>query len=274
MPTMTVNGLELDYQVTDLRGPFDRRPEWVVFVHGLHSSSQHWFNQVPDIARQYRVVTLDLRGHGRSDTPEAGYEISDYTADVLGVIDQLGIESAHIVGGSAGGFIAQELARTIPQTVRSVTLTGTAARVLTSFSPETLTAGVREHGIDAYFRDFARESTFSPDVSEQVFEWVMGIMLAAKEDLILRRIVDGLAYDGLDRLSDIHCPALVVTGEYDGTFPVEQSVELWRGLPQGQLAIIPRCGHLPQLETPTEYTAILRRFLRFVDGTSVSDDYL
>jgi pimeloyl-ACP methyl ester carboxylesterase len=261
-----VNGVRLSYEITDWRAPYSDQERWMVFVHGLHSSNEHWFNQVPVFASEFRVLRMDLRGHGESDTPDAGLSIDDYTNDVAALIEHVGIEQAHVVGGSAGGFIAQQLAVRMPGVVKSVVLTGTAAQIPGSFSPDALAEGVRERGVNEFFLEFARRDTSAPTVDENVYQMVMGIMLGAGEELILRRIREGLTYNGLEDAGRVSCPALVVTGEHDGTFPVALSVELWDALPNGQLSIIPDCGHIPQLECPGEYTAIVRRFIRSVEA--------
>jgi 3-oxoadipate enol-lactonase len=266
METTVVNGVKLAYEVTDWRAPWSGQQRWIVFVHGLHSSSQHWIHQVPVFASEFRILAMDLRGHGESATTDDGYGIGDYTDDVVALMEHVGVEDAHVVGGSAGGFIAQQLALRLPAVVKSVVLTGTAAQVPASFSPDALEQGVRERGVNDFFLDFARQDTFAPTVDENVYRFVMDLMLSAGEDLILQRIRQGLDYQGLADAASVQCPALVVTGEHDGTFPVALSVELWEALPKGQLSIIPDCGHIPQLECPDEYTRILQRFIRSVEA--------
>jgi pimeloyl-ACP methyl ester carboxylesterase len=120
MPFAPVNNINLRYEVTG-GGPA------VVFLHGLGSSADDWALQVPEFAKQFRVVTLDMRGHGASKA-RGGYSIEQMADDVAKLLRQLGLPPAHIIGLSMGGCVAIALGIHHAESVRSLALVNTFAR--------------------------------------------------------------------------------------------------------------------------------------------------
>lgn len=94
----------------------------VVLVHGLGSSIRDWEYQIPALAGRYRVVALDVRGHGRSDKPRERYSIATFSEDLVALIDHLGLVDVHLVGISMGGMIGFQLAVDHPELLRSLTI--------------------------------------------------------------------------------------------------------------------------------------------------------
>ncbi|WP_157721806.1 alpha/beta fold hydrolase [Tumebacillus avium] len=92
----------------------------VVFLHFLNGNASTWNGVIPFFEKEYRAIGIDLRGHGRSDQPESGYDLPTLAADVAGVLDALGIDSAHFVGSSLGCHVALQLASEYPERVRSL----------------------------------------------------------------------------------------------------------------------------------------------------------
>jgi len=126
MPRAAANGIALNYEQTG-SGPD------VVLVHGLATNLAFWFlRSVPLLRQDFRLTAYDLRGHGRSEMPSDGYGSASMAADLLGLLDSLGLERAHLVGHSFGGAIALECALRAPGRVRSLTLVDTR---LTAFQP-------------------------------------------------------------------------------------------------------------------------------------------
>jgi pimeloyl-ACP methyl ester carboxylesterase len=126
---MRVNGgggeVELYYEVV---GPEDG--EGVLFVHGLGSSGRDWEGQVPFFAERFRVVTADLRGHGRSEKPPGPYSMEMFAGDVAGLIEALGLGAVHVVGLSLGGMVAFQLAVDRPELVRSLVIINSGPEVV------------------------------------------------------------------------------------------------------------------------------------------------
>jgi 3-oxoadipate enol-lactonase len=117
MPTATVNGIEINYEL-DGEGP-----ETVVLVNGLADTLETWVLQMDALlAAGYRVLRFDNRGVGATDKPPGPYTTALFAADTKGLVDELGITGFHLLGVSMGGMIAQEYALAHPGDLRSLTL--------------------------------------------------------------------------------------------------------------------------------------------------------
>src|SRR5262245_54152302 len=112
MPRRLVQGIELYYLLEGLKeGPT------VTLIPGFSAPLEMWAPQMPPLAPHYRILTYDMRGHGRSDAPFGGYDLTTQADDLLGLLDGLNIKRSHIVGDAAGGCIAVELALRHPERV-------------------------------------------------------------------------------------------------------------------------------------------------------------
>src|SRR5262245_51159666 len=91
MPTARANTIQLYYEMDGTGQP-------LVFIHGLGSSTRDWEAQVPEFSTSFQVITFDLRGHGQSDKPAGPYHMTMFSADLLALLQRLGIGAAHVVG--------------------------------------------------------------------------------------------------------------------------------------------------------------------------------
>lgn len=101
----------------------------LVLLHGLGSSCQDWELQVPVLSRHYRVILMDIRGHGRSDKPRDGYHIATFSADLLALLEHLHTGPVHFVGLSMGGMVGFQFAVDHPQWLRSLCIVNSAPEV-------------------------------------------------------------------------------------------------------------------------------------------------
>lgn len=242
--------------------------EDVVLVAGLADEGACWVDQVAALRDRYRVTTFDNRGVGRSATPDGPFEIADFAADAVALLDALGISRAHLVGSSMGGAIAQEVALARPELVRSLVLNGTWCRG-DRFLYEVFRSWIRAAESAASTRDFlvaVNLWAFSPRI------WNEGIMdgwLDAAEASPYQQSVDAfcrsaealLRHDTADRLGAIAVPTLVTVGELDLVLPPRYSQELVERIPGARLVVIPDAGHQPFQELPDVYNRLLLEFL-------------
>ena len=130
------DGQKLAYYVDDFSDPW-RRSATVLLLHAAMGSARRYFAWVPHLCRDYRVVRLDLRGHGGSQvpSPEQPLTLDRLVTDVVELLDHLGVSEAHIVGNSAGGYLGQQLALTRPERVRSLCLFGSTPGLKNSQAP-------------------------------------------------------------------------------------------------------------------------------------------
>ncbi|NJN45685.1 MAG: alpha/beta fold hydrolase, partial [Candidatus Competibacteraceae bacterium] len=122
MPKQRSGDIELYYEITGQGHP-------LLFIHGLGSCTEDWEQQVAFFAQRFLVITFDVRGHGRSDKPPDPYSIPLFARDTVGLLDVLGIASAHVVGLSLGGMIAFQLAVDVPRRVDSLVIVNSGPAV-------------------------------------------------------------------------------------------------------------------------------------------------
>jgi pimeloyl-ACP methyl ester carboxylesterase len=121
MPLARVGGININYQV-------DGKGEPLVMIMGFSANRSGWTPQISFLKKYYRIITFDNRGVGKSDKPQGPYSTGMMADDTIGLMDNLGIEKAHIMGASMGGMIAQELAINYPLRVIKLVLACTYAR--------------------------------------------------------------------------------------------------------------------------------------------------
>jgi pimeloyl-ACP methyl ester carboxylesterase len=239
----------------------------VLFISGLADEGACWVDQVSGLSDRYRVTTFDNRGVGRSTTPEGAFTIADFAADTAALMEALGIESAHVVGSSMGGAIAQELALAHPGRVRSLVLNGTwcrGDRFLHEIFRNWMWSAEKADSI----RDFLVTVNlwcFSPRVWNDgtMDQWVAtaeASPYAQSVDAFSRSTEALIAHDSADRVGGIGVQTLITVGELDLVLPPRYSQELAERIPKSRMVVIPDAGHQPFQEVPGDYNTLLVDF--------------
>jgi len=262
MPYCRVDDVRLYYE-SDGTGP----P--LLFVHGLGSSTRDWFGQVEPFAEQYRVLRVDLRGHGRSDRPAGPYHIPQFARDVAGFLRRLDAASAHVVGLSMGGMVALQLAADAPALVRSLVPVNSPAdtRLQTWgdvwFYLARRTA-VQLLGMRRVGRLLARRLFVKPDQEELRQEFVR--RWAENDKQCYLWSVDAImGWHIEERLPSMRMPTLLVSSEHDYT-PVTEKNRIAARMPRADLAVVEDARHALPVERPEAFNALLRQFLARVEA--------
>ena len=250
----------------------------VVLLHGFTGSKAEWAPLIESLATGYRLVAVDLPGHGESEAPAdaARYEMAEVAQDIAALLVHLDIASAHLLGYSMGGRLALYLALTQSALWRSLVLESASAGLATEpqrakrrEEDEALADFIEAQGVEAFVERweqlplFASQRNLPPEVRQ------------AHRERRLRNRARGLAGSlrGMGtgaqpslwaRLADLALPSLLVVGELDEKF-VSIGREMLPELPRALLTIVPQAGHAVHLERPEVYAAILLRWLRDVD---------
>jgi len=265
MPKAKVNEIELYYEV---HGPEEGEP--LLMIAGLGHSSAIWFLQVPEFSKHFKTIIFDNRGVGNSDKPDEPYSIAMMAADALGLLDHLGIERAHVLGASMGGYIAQELAIEHPERVRKLVL------LCTHYGgPEYLELtgdlwkeilDVAGLSLEEIYRRGVRYST-TPEFfaeNEEMVEKLVRLRLENPQPAYAfqRQFAAAAAFYSKDRLQRIQAPTLVLAGREDHVVPLELVKRLAEAIPNAQLKVIDNAAHLLFIEQPEEVNQAIIQFLK------------
>jgi 3-oxoadipate enol-lactonase len=265
MPTVDANGVRLFYEEA---GAADAPP--LVLIMGWGGDHTAWAFQVPALAVDHRVIALDNRGAGQSDVPEGPYTIAGMAADVMGLMDALGVARAHICGASMGGMIAQELILRHPERVRTLQLHCTAPSIdaYGRFLIDTLIAvkarGDREENVRAVMPWLLCRKTMveRPDFIRFWIERALTYPYPTGYEGLARQADAIRGHDTTARLGEIRVPTLLTTGAEDILVPPASSLELHARIPGAELVTIPDAGHLHFIEQMERFNAVCLEFLR------------
>lgn len=250
--TVSYNGGRLYYQVTGSGKP-------IVFIHGFTLDHTMWQPQVEFFAKNYQVITYDVRGFGRSSLPNGPYKFAD---DLHAVLQHLGVGQAHIVGLSMGGRIATDFAIAYPEMVASLSL------------------------LDSSLEGYKNEVDWDVHAKEQGIErakenWLLHevFVLAQKQPAVvaaLRTIVAGysgwhwlhvdplIRSDTRNRLHEINKPTLIVVGRHDLQYFHNIAAVLADGIAHSQTVVVPNAGHMVSMEAPKKVNQLLADFILHV----------
>ncbi len=233
----------------------------VVFANSLGTDMRLWDAVLPHLPAGLRLIRYDKRGHGLSSAPPAPYSMGALVRDAESLLDHLEIQDCVFVGLSIGGLIAQGLAVKRLDLIRGLVLSNTAAKIGTPAMWNQRMDAIREGGIEA-LADATME------------RWFSKAFLATPDHLLWRNMMarqpeDGYlgccaAISGTDfytPTSGLRLPTLGIAGSEDGSTPpdlVRETIDL---VPGSRFELMRRAGHLPCVEQPQEYAAILSRFL-------------
>jgi 3-oxoadipate enol-lactonase len=233
----------------------------IVLINALGSDLRIWDTVVGLIARDFRVVRYDKRGHGLSEAGPDRCDMADYARDLAGLLDSLAVERAAIVGLSIGGLIAQELYRQRPDLFASLVLSDTAAKIGDDASWETRIGAIEKGGIEAVADGVLERwftSNFRATRTEEFTGWRAMLVRTPKQGYIaacgaLRRA------DLRPYAQAITVPTLCLVGDEDGSTPVELVRETAGRISGARFEIISGAGHIPGIEQPEATADLLAR---------------
>ena len=239
----------------------DRAGPAVVFANSLGTDLRLWDSVLPLLPAGLRFVRFDLRGHGLSDCPDGPYAMDDLAADAAGLIETLGAGPVVVVGLSIGGMIGQALAAKRPDLVRALVLSNTAPRMGTPEMWRARIDTIRVGGL-AGMQDAILDRWFGPDFRSRPEARLWGAMLSRTPLAGYLGCCAAIAAADLTATTNrLRLPVLAIGGSADGASPPDAVRAMAAGIAGATCHIIDGAGHLPCVETPATYAALLAPFL-------------
>jgi pimeloyl-ACP methyl ester carboxylesterase len=237
----------------------------LLLIQGLGYGRWSWEPLVPGLAERYRVLWFDNRGIGDSDKPEGPYTARLMADDARQVLDEAGVERAHVLGASLGGMIAQELAAGTPERVDKLVLCcttpGGAATVPMPDVTVQLFAEAATLAPEVALRRFV-VNALGADPDEQLVERLYQLRLANPPDPAgwQAQAAAGLTFVGVD--ATITAPTLVLTGTEDNVVDYRNAAVVAARIPGARVERLPGTGHLFFWEQPDACVRIISEFLQ------------
>jgi len=240
----------------------------VLFLHAFPLDAGMWQSQLEATPPGWRMLAPDYRGFGQSSpSPPIATTMNDFAGDAIDLLDRLEVSEAVVVGCSMGGYVAFEMLASAPNYLKGLMLVDTRA---TPDTPEGRTA--RQAMLEAVDREgseaVAREMTpkllgetskrEQPDLVAHVHHVISATNPAAIK-MAIRAMME--RKDMTQSLASIHVPTVVVAGAEDALIPATAIQQMHGGIKAAKLETIDRAGHLPNLEQPDRFNAVLHRFL-------------
>jgi pimeloyl-ACP methyl ester carboxylesterase len=274
---VTVDGQAIN--TIDLGGELDDARQPLIFIHGLSGSWMNWLEQLPVLAREHRVIALDLPGFGYSPMPSEPISIAGYASLLDGLLGELGVDAAAVVGNSMGGFIGAELAIVFPQRVERLVLVS-AAGISTYADARVQRALPRLRRVErilaasgAWMASRSDLVTRRPRLREATLNIVarhpsrLPAALAAEQlrgagkPGFMNALEAILNYEIRARLPQIACPTLIVWGDSDRLVDVRDADVFAELIPDSRKVVFEDTGHVSMLERPAAFNALLEDFL-------------
>ena len=263
MPRIKVGELYLYYEIHGEGEP-------LVLIPGFRTGLWLWSRQVPTFAQGLRTIVFDPRGIGKSDQSEKPMTIKTIADDLSGLLSELGIAQAHVLGASFGGFVAQEFVLSYPKIVRSLILCCTSFGGPRHLLPplSVLQAMSASDGLNTEERTrrnflMAFSESFVQEHHDDIEE-VLRLRLSnpVSDQTHFAQLQVAANFNAESRVANIKAPTLVLTGDADTLVPASNSHNLAAQIPHARLSIIAGGSHMFFIEQPDKFN---RAVIDFID---------
>lgn len=259
---MKLNDHTIDYEVD---GPSDGLP--IVFIHGFPFSKEMWKPQVDTLKNDYRLITYDVRGHGRSEVGDGQYTVEYFVNDFIGLLDHLKITNAVVVGLSMGGYIALRAIERHPERFRALVLCDTRSEADGNegkIRRANQANAAKGEGMKKFAEGFLKavfyEKTFQ--TNPQIVEMIRSVIEKTSPLAIAGTLIALAARtDTTPSLANINVPTLILVGEHDTLTPPSAAQAMKEKIPNAEMHIIPNAAHLSNLENHDAFNSHLLNFL-------------
>ncbi|HEV8436798.1 MAG TPA: alpha/beta hydrolase [Methylomirabilota bacterium] len=263
MPALVASdGVRLHYEVDDFTDPW-RESATLVLLHAAMSNLRRFYAWVPLLARDFRVVRLDTRGHGRSEppAPDTALTIDRLALDVVELLDHLGCQRAHVSGSSAGGYVAQQLAFGYPDRVARLALFSSTPGLKHSTAHlDAWVRMIRDKGVGGLIEETLRDRVDPAQVGAGFTRWMIDEAQAMDREFTCRFLAVMAGLDLSSRLHEIRATTLVVVPGADAV-GTPAGYELLRRIPNARFIVYDGLAHNITNAVPERCAADLKAFL-------------
>ncbi len=256
MALIYLSDIRLNAQVT---GPKDAPV--LVLAHALGTNLTIWEGVIAELGDRFRILAYDHRGHGGSDVPKPPYAMGALVRDAERLMEHFGLRDAVFVGVSLGGMVAQGLAVKRLDLVRGLVLSNTAARIGTPELWQARSAEVAQTGLDPYADGALLRQLGAGYRSNPAQAYLRGILTATDPKGWIGCAAAIAGTDFYTTTASLRLPTLAIAGTNDGSTPPDLVRETAELIPGHRFALMRGVGHLPMVERPKEYAALVSGFL-------------
>lgn len=247
----------------------------IVFIHGFPFDHTMWQEQVALCEPSHRVITYDLRGHGKSSAGDGRYLFELFVDDLFGLLDHLKIARTILCGLSMGGYTALRAFERSPDRFNGLILCDTRSEPDSNEAKLKRAANLRTiqtDGIAAFAEGFLK-AIFTPDSFKErpaVVDQIRKTILANPPEGVTGTLIAlATRTDTTPILTNIKVPTLILVGDQDVVTPPTAAQAMHERIPSSRLAVIPQAGHMSNLENPTEFNLHLQDYLQRVQPRHV-----
>jgi aminoacrylate hydrolase len=257
------SGDQLAYDVIDFTDPWDHEVETILFHHGLGKSGVYWRPWVRELCAEYRVVVFDSLGNGESTRPtDHAWTIQGYADDARELIDQLGIDRAHVVGEGLGGCVGIELAANTPDRVETLTLLSTPFRPAEG-SGDLVAASERilDMGMEAWLAQSMPDRMDWDSLPGEMFDWYLNERLKTSPRIMVEQMRAQSSVDLEKVLSEISAPTLLLVPGRSHVAAHRQMIRMGDLIGNARVVEFPDQGQWLTFERSHECVGELKRFI-------------
>lgn len=235
----------------------------LVFVHGLGENLESWTYQLQYFDKDYRVIAMDLRGHGRTNDGIVPLTMRRLALDVIALIDYLAIDKMHLVGLSMGGMIALELTKEHQQRLQSISLCNTMAYPIDNDKIAIANrVGMLQMVPMSTVAEYVTNKCLAQENNQILHEQVLKMFLNNRLLPYMAATIAVFSIDYRSQLAKINLPTLIMVGDVDTVTPISCAEYMHENIINSKLKVIKHAGHLSKLEQPQQFNQNLAEFLR------------
>lgn len=268
MPTVEANGCRMFYEVDDYTDPWVTGKETVWLQHGVGRSTKFWYHWVPALAREYRVIRRDMRGHGQSSAPPPDHKwsLDELAEDMLAFMDALGLERVHYLGESIGGIIGILFATRWPERLKSLTICNSPTELrradgqAPAGSPGSVSSTLANDWSRRWARSLMEQGVISGN-SPAHAEWALNEVSKTPAHVLkgITRTLDGA--DTSPLLPQVKVPALILAPSRSPITWLSDQIKMRTLIPNARIAVVEGPGHEIYVDRAEECIGAFLEFL-------------